>query len=111
MSSLTKSCLLILFFYTTAAFLVDDETQKLCACEPKTCRDVHSDNPRKVTVLANGLEVMCDTQTDDGGWLVFQRRTGPELNFTEDWANYKHGFGTVIGDQWLGLEKLYQLTN
>ena len=31
-------------------------------------------------------------------------------NFTRGWADYVSGFGSVWGEQWLGLEKIHCLT-
>ncbi|XP_051994152.1 microfibril-associated glycoprotein 4-like [Xyrauchen texanus] len=59
--------------------------------------------------------VYCDmvsTGADDdkGGWTVIQRRLDGSVNFYRPWKEYKRGFGDIIGEYWLGLEKLYQLT-
>ncbi|KAJ8033405.1 Fibrinogen C domain-containing protein 1 [Holothuria leucospilota] len=49
------------------------------------------------------------------GWTVsikvFQRREDGSVEFNRGWADYKEGFGDPIGEIWLGLEKLYYLTN
>uniref|UniRef100_A0AAG5DJZ5 Fibrinogen C-terminal domain-containing protein n=1 Tax=Anopheles atroparvus TaxID=41427 RepID=A0AAG5DJZ5_ANOAO len=45
-----------------------------------------------------------------GGWTVFQRRFNGEVNFYQNWTMYKHGFGNVNGEHWLGLEKLHAMT-
>ncbi|KAG9331240.1 hypothetical protein JZ751_019715 [Albula glossodonta] len=55
------------------------------------------------------FQVYCE-MLPDGGWTVFQRRTGGALSFRENWAAYKHGFGKPRYDHWLGLEKLRALT-
>lgn len=47
----------------------------------------------------------------EGGWTVVQHITvNSSVNFDCTWAEYKHGFGDVTGDHWLGNEYLHQLT-
>ncbi|XP_036622544.1 tenascin-X isoform X2 [Trichosurus vulpecula] len=70
---------------------------------------------RTTTIFLNGnrerpLEVYCDTETDGGGWLVFQRRMDGRTDFWRDWAEYAHGFGNISGEFWLGNEALHSLT-
>ncbi|XP_036376413.1 angiopoietin-4-like [Megalops cyprinoides] len=55
------------------------------------------------------FKVYCEMLAD-GGWTVFQRRTGGEVSFRRNWAAYKHGFGKPRGDHWLGLERVWALT-
>ena len=33
------------------------------------------------------------------------------VNFTRDWESYKHGFGFLTGELWIGNEKIAHLTN
>ncbi|KAK3771548.1 hypothetical protein RRG08_066638 [Elysia crispata] len=55
-------------------------------------------------------EILCDTQTDGGGWTVIQRRTKGDVFFNRDWDSYKEGFGKLDGDFWLGNEAIHILT-
>jgi len=52
----------------------------------------------------------CDTTTDGGGWLVFQRRQDGSVDFFRNWVDYKQGFGNLTTEFWWGLEKLYAAT-
>uniref|UniRef100_A0AAG5DKW9 Fibrinogen C-terminal domain-containing protein n=1 Tax=Anopheles atroparvus TaxID=41427 RepID=A0AAG5DKW9_ANOAO len=45
-----------------------------------------------------------------GGWTVFQHRFNGTVDFYQNWTMYKHGFGDVHGEHWLGLEKLHLMT-
>uniref|UniRef100_A0A0B6XYT7 Fibrinogen C-terminal domain-containing protein n=1 Tax=Arion vulgaris TaxID=1028688 RepID=A0A0B6XYT7_9EUPU len=55
-------------------------------------------------------EALCDTETEGGGWVIFQRRTTGDVDFYRGWQDYKDGFGTCDTDYWLGLERIYRLT-
>ena len=41
---------------------------------------------------------------------MFQRRKDGSVDFYRDWADYKIGFGNVLGEFWLGLDYLYDMT-
>ncbi|XP_058034621.1 tenascin-N [Ahaetulla prasina] len=67
------------------------------------------------TIYLNGdsnkpFEVYCDMTTDGGGWIMIQRRSTGQLDFSKRWKNYVEGFGSSSGEFWLGLEKLHNLT-
>lgn len=48
----------------------------------------------------------------EGGWTVVQHITlNSSVDFDRTWAEYKHGFGDVTGDHWLGNEYLHLLTS
>ena len=38
-------------------------------------------------------------------------REDGSVDFYRNWANYTHGFGSLEGEHWLGLSKLYRLAN
>uniref|UniRef100_A0A0B8RYV1 Ficolin 2 n=1 Tax=Philothamnus irregularis TaxID=1899461 RepID=A0A0B8RYV1_9SAUR len=57
------------------------------------------------------LEVLCDMDTDGGGWIVFQRRSDGSVDFFRDWAAYKRGFGSQLTEFWLGNDHLHRLSS
>ncbi|XP_075689186.1 tenascin-R isoform X2 [Rhinoderma darwinii] len=68
------------------------------------------------TIYINGdqsqsVPVFCDMTTDDGGWIVFQRRQNGLTDFFRKWADYRVGFGNLEDEFWLGLDTLHQLTS
>lgn len=56
------------------------------------------------------FDVFCN-MSDGEGWTVFQRRLDGSVDFYLDWMSYKHGFGDLNGEFWLGNEKLFFLTS
>uniref|UniRef100_A0AAR2J4R6 Fibrinogen C-terminal domain-containing protein n=1 Tax=Pygocentrus nattereri TaxID=42514 RepID=A0AAR2J4R6_PYGNA len=78
---------------------------------------IHFDHPKTLglkplhTNIGNVLiQVYCE-MLPDGGWTVFQRRTGGQVSFNRNWKEYENGFGDLERDHWLGLYKIWALTN
>ncbi|BFZ25717.1 hypothetical protein BsWGS_28756 [Bradybaena similaris] len=61
--------------------------------------------------LWKNVEALCDTRTDGGGWIIFQRRTKGAVSFYRNWVEYKNGFGNVDTDYWLGNNVISNLTS
>ncbi|KAJ7423096.1 tenascin-R-like protein [Willisornis vidua] len=57
------------------------------------------------------IMVYCEMGEADGGWTVIQRnRQDTDITWNESWSTYKHGFGNVHTEYWLGTENIYQIT-
>ena len=53
----------------------------------------------------------CDAKSDEGGWLVVQRRKDGSVSFDRGWVEYEEGFGDLNGEFWYGLQPLHCLTS
>ncbi|XP_072024790.1 fibrinogen-like protein A [Amphiura filiformis] len=58
----------------------------------------------------SSFDVYCEMEVDGGGWTVFQKRYDGSMDFYRGWTEYVEGFGSLVGEFWLGLEKMYQLS-
>uniref|UniRef100_A0A8D1GFZ4 Fibrinogen C-terminal domain-containing protein n=1 Tax=Sus scrofa TaxID=9823 RepID=A0A8D1GFZ4_PIG len=87
-----------------------------CATGPRTCKELltrgHFLSGWHTIYLPDcqPLTVLCDMDTDGGGWTVFQRRSDGSVDFYRDWAAYKRGFGSQLGEFWLGNDHIHALT-
>lgn len=79
----------------------------------KGCTGRESTGVYNVT-MGSGLtfEVLCNSDIVGPGWTVIQQRIRGGVNFFRNWTTYRNGFGDFWdGDFFLGLEKIYRLTN
>ncbi|XP_030554638.1 fibrinogen-like protein 1 [Drosophila novamexicana] len=60
---------------------------------------------------AEAFRVPCDGRIAGPGWMVIQRRVDKSVDFNRGWAEYRTGFGDLEGNFFIGLEKLYRMTN
>uniref|UniRef100_A0A672L3H8 Uncharacterized LOC107576685 n=2 Tax=Sinocyclocheilus grahami TaxID=75366 RepID=A0A672L3H8_SINGR len=54
--------------------------------------------------------VFCDMESSGGGWTLIQHRFDGSTSFNHTWVEYKNGFGKLIGEFWLGNDKIHLLT-
>ena len=72
-----------------------------------TCSGVYKLNRKTFSCI----DVYCDMNTTNGGWIVIQRNKKDSLvNFNKNWADYEEGFGDLNTEFWYGLENIHFLT-
>ena len=83
----------------------------------KSCDDLYKSGKTTTGVYTidpdeqGAFDVRCDMETTPGrGWTVFQRRVDGSVDFYKNWIDYKSGFGSLFGEFWLGLDKIYRLS-
>ncbi|KAH9524080.1 Ficolin-1 [Bulinus truncatus] len=69
------------------------------------------ETPLTVYTSLGPIVFLCDTVTDNGGWVIFQKRGSGQTNFSMNWFEYAGGFGSPYTEFWLGNELLHQLTS
>ena len=68
---------------------------------------VHKLNRNKFSCI----DVYCDMNTTNGGWIVIQRNRKDSLvDFNKNWTEYQYGFGDFNAEFWYGLEEIHYLT-
>ncbi|KAG4078677.1 hypothetical protein HA402_015267 [Bradysia odoriphaga] len=63
--------------------------------------------------LHNGMKpfyVRCE-ETSEDKWTVILNRFNGATSFYRNWVEYKNGFGNIATEFWIGLDKLYEITN
>ncbi|NWZ72311.1 FGL1L protein, partial [Acrocephalus arundinaceus] len=82
---------------------------------PKDCSELPAGSPSGIYIIQptgqQTIVVYCEMNREDGGWTVIQRnhRDTP-VSWDESWSTYKHGFGNVHTEFWLGTEYMHQIT-
>ncbi|XP_056001820.1 angiopoietin-1-like [Ostrea edulis] len=85
-------------------------------CEPAVdCLELFQNGQTRsgvYTIYPGGIHsnVLCNMDISGGGWTVIQNRFNGSLDFNRNWTDYKNGFGSPIGEYWIGNEIIYELT-
>ncbi|XP_077637906.1 microfibril-associated glycoprotein 4-like [Lonchura striata] len=85
---------------------------------PVDCASLYSEGLRRsgiYSVLPSAhaipVEVLCEMDTEGGGWTVIQRRQDGSVDFNRTWNEYKEGFGDLNGEFWLGNDLIHRMTS
>ena len=62
-------------------------------------------NSEDVTVL---LILPCDLS--DAGWVLIQQHINKEVSFDRGIIDYQKGFGSTVGNYWMGLDQMHAMT-
>ncbi|KAM3914361.1 angiopoietin-related protein 3 [Leptodactylus fuscus] len=82
---------------------------------PRDCSDIYNQGERQsgsYTIRPNNSEAFsayCEFTTDSA-WTLIQRRTDGSVEFNQTWEDYTRGFGDLAGEFWLGLKKIFSLS-
>lgn len=91
-----------------------EQWQKKCEVKPPSSCGPYTESPGIHRIAFSSLyafDVLCENVTAGTGWIVVQQRIDGREDFYRDWATYREGFGSFEADFFLGLEKIYRLTN
>ncbi|KAM4886575.1 fibrinogen-like protein 1-like protein [Sylvia borin] len=82
---------------------------------PRDCSEVPAGSPSGPYIIQpvglHPIMVSCEMSGADRGWTVIQRnRQDTDISWAESWSTYKHGFGNVHTEYWLGTEYIHQIT-
>ena len=61
-------------------------------------------------VRNENVNVYCEIDLG-GSWTVIQRRFNGSVDFYRNWTEYKQGFGSSLGEYWIGNDVIHQLTS
>lgn len=80
---------------------------------PSSCGEINSYKSGIQKLQIGNLSpffAYCNLEEQGGKWTVIQSRLDGTVSFFRNWNEYKNGFGNLGGEFWIGLEKLYQIT-
>lgn len=74
------------------------------SCMSFTDSEIHN-------IALDTIQVQCNSNIAGPGWTVIEQKIPGNFSFNETWSSYQSGFGYLENNFFLGLEKIYRLTN
>lgn len=118
---LTLYCLINFYTHASTDYVViidkEDNTynhEKKSYYIAKSCKDILDNGFSigsglyNIKLESGDKKVLCDMDTDGGGWTVFQKRIS-NTDFFLNWEKYKNGFGSE-DNFWLGNDIISEMT-
>uniref|UniRef100_A0A182JWK8 Fibrinogen C-terminal domain-containing protein n=1 Tax=Anopheles christyi TaxID=43041 RepID=A0A182JWK8_9DIPT len=87
--------------------------QTTCATNEQLQKELQALTPRKEKSLPI-VQTSYQSSTPNrfgGGWLVIQQRYDGLLSFQRSWNAYRDGFGSVLREFWIGLQRVHRMTS
>ena len=72
--------------------------------------NVHKPETAPLSKDQSYIQVWCDMDGPNGGWILIQERASASFNFYRDWVSYENGFGKPDVGYWLGNIYMHSLT-
>jgi len=87
-------------------------------CYPESCHVVKLNNPEaksgiyKIKQQSHSKinEFFCEIDNEQG-WTVIQRKVDNSVSFSQNWQQFKDGFGQQDKEYWIGLENMHVMTD
>ncbi|XP_054012624.1 protein scabrous-like [Hylaeus anthracinus] len=91
---------------------LDDQYHLIVNSLPENCEDRSTDQPARdgLRLLEAGRSRKPMLVYCRDGWTVVARRRDGALDFDRTWKDYSLGFGSPVGEYWIGNELLHELT-
>ena len=95
----------LLFCRTTGA-ITSCAIHSICDYLSIDCRDIYQQSSQVTGIYviwpdpspaSHPIHVLCDFD-DDGQWVILQQRVNGDVNFQQDWASCRDGFGRMNYD-------------
>ena len=88
--------------YATMRLLPKDTSSAYTDCRDAMKAGKKADGVYDIK-LPSGDVVSAYCEMSSGGWMRFLRREDGSVEFKQNWNQYTNGFGSALGEYWLGI--------